>query len=439
MRNNKNQLLAVSLLLLLTATSCLKTESNDQAEQQPQPEFDHRAVLVESLNKQAVSLVAGVNEVIIKGEFLKNMSLENPPEPIPMDDNNEVNKAINYILSNQSKQNGAYVYTPDAKLCSEVIAKNDPQTCIELMKKVSLVQYPADTTSGVVDIFVAQSKLLRLTYTAETLLAQLEASNVVGALREVSKTEVQMGNNGFEAELPLIHEGEVTVLVSSMFGVSTISIGVASEIKLAGKTPEQKDYSLQIGQRESAISFTLSPATSMGIVQLNVPAIKITSPIHDQNNNIFEIKIDFPGVAAMLSLENALSRISLADLKMAQDTATATIDGQLAIKLFSNTKLEGSIQSKAGKQITLKTGGLFTAQADVYANNLFADNGQINLSINAATEVLVDQNKKQAQFISGALNLKGTGSFNGQINITAGDCAGEDQNSNEIISKVACQ
>ena len=43
------------------------------------------------------------------------------------------------------------------------------------MKQVSLVQFPADEANGVVDIYVAQSKLMRLTYSAETLLAQFEA------------------------------------------------------------------------------------------------------------------------------------------------------------------------------------------------------------------------------------------------------------------------
>ena len=132
MRNNKKQLLVLSVLALLTTTGCLNTENTDQPAQQPQPQFDHRAALVQALNKQAVSVVAGINEVIIKGDFLKNLSLENPPEPIPMNDNNEINKAINYMLSNQSAQNGALIYTPDEKLCSEVIAKNNPQSCVTL-------------------------------------------------------------------------------------------------------------------------------------------------------------------------------------------------------------------------------------------------------------------------------------------------------------------
>ena len=343
------------------------------------------------------------------------------------------------MLSNQSAQNGALVYTPDEKLCSEVIAKNNPQSCVTLMKQVSLVQFPADEANGVVDIYVAQSKLMRLTYSAETLLAQFEASGVVGALREASKAGAKMGEQSFETSLPVVHTGELTVLVSSMFGVSTISIGVLSDIKLAGQNEQQKPYSLEIGQRESAISLTLSAATLTGIVQLDVPAVKLTSPILDQNQNIYEIKIDFPGAAAVFTLENALSRISLADFKMAQDYAYAKIDGQPAVQLFSNTKLEGYLQSKPGQQITLKSGAQFSAQADVFANHMFADNGQIKVTIAAATEVLIDNNKKQGKFMSGSLNLQGTGNFNGQINIKAGECAGEDQNSNEIIAKVVCQ
>ena len=439
MKNSKKQLLAVSTLLLLTATGCLQSESNDQVQQQPQPNFDHRAVLVESLNKQATSFVAGINEVVIKGNFLKNMSLENPPEPIPLDNNNDVNKAVNYMLSNQSSQNGALIYNPDAKLCSEVIAKNDPRTCIELMKKVSIVQMPADTASGVVDIYVGQSKLLRLTYSADALLAQFEASGVIGALKEVSQTSVQMGEQGFEAQLPSVYQGEATVLVSSMFGLSTISLGVLSEIKLAGKTDENKDYALQISTKESAISISLSPSTSAGYVQLDIPAVQLTAPIRDRNETIYEIKIDFPGAAGMLSLENALSRISLANFKMAQDSAYAKIDGQPAIQLFSNTKLEGYLQSRPGKQITVKSLGLFAAQLDVFANNMFADHGQINVSIAAGTEVLIDHNKNQAQFIAGSLEILATGTFNQQINVSAGECTSEDIQNGDIVTKVVCQ
>ena len=52
MRNNKKQLLVLSVLALLTTTGCLNTENTDQPAQQPQPQpqFDHRAALVQASN-----------------------------------------------------------------------------------------------------------------------------------------------------------------------------------------------------------------------------------------------------------------------------------------------------------------------------------------------------------------------------------------------------
>ena len=78
----KNLWLSISTsALLLTTAGCFKEEAK-----QPEAAVNPRAALIQALDKQATTLVNGINKVIIEGKFLQNMSLENPAQPIPMSD-----------------------------------------------------------------------------------------------------------------------------------------------------------------------------------------------------------------------------------------------------------------------------------------------------------------------------------------------------------------
>jgi hypothetical protein len=421
--------------LLIGATGCLKDKAAEEAGSEA--EVNPRTALIAALNSQASNLVNGLNKVIIDGNFVKNVAVNNPPQPIPLGDDNEVNKAINYLLSNQIKEGESYSYTPDAKVCSEVMAKNNPAVCIEVMKKVSFKQFPANESEGALEIRIGAAKPVHLLYSSGGIAAQATLAELVKAAGIIDQVLKQNGDEGMQDPLPTTYAGAFQLTVSSFLSVSSLNFSITSPIDLRGAQQNGDTYSVQIPAAPNMLVAALDSVTGMGSASAALPAVNAEFTAHNDQDVAHQVQISFPGMAAGLSLDNALERIS-AQAALNSPDAYITVNGQPAAQLSSASQIDAYIQSYAGGHVSFNFVNEFSAQVEIFTNGLIEGEGVISGAIAAGSSLYHAFDSEQVKVISGSFQLSGTGSFLGSLDAQEDSCI-EGQENSFPLQVVACE
>ena len=406
-----------SIAIVLAATGCLESKPDDAA----QTTVDPRAALIVALNNQSTLLVKGINQVIINGQFLKNMNLRNPPAPISLSNDNDVNKAIQYLLSNQATVEGLTTYRPDPKICSELLAKDHPQSCMQLMADMTLIQTPADDSTGIVEINVAGAQPLLLSYSLDGLSANSKISEVVQTLRHVSDIVVQNGETGFSDKLPTISDGEVQLAVSSKLGFSAVTASVTTALDIQG-TDNGSAYGLQAQVSQNTVAIYLKADLGLAQASVNLPQFVLTLNPHDELNVIHQVQIEFPGAKGTLRLDNSLAIMTLEALRLNASDIYIDVDGQSAVHGISSEQIDASIQMAQGGDGTLTFAQQFSAQAIFSSNSLINKTGTLSASIEKGTQVIFPHAAQQAKVQAGSIQLLGTLDFAGSLNAATGTC-----------------
>lgn len=434
----KNLLLTIaSSALLIGASGCLKEKAQEEASQDDAG-INARAALIQALDKQATALVKGINKVIIEGKFVQNMEQNNPPEPIPMDDDNEVRKAIGYMLSNQTEQAGSYTYTPDSKVCSEVIAKSYPATCIEVMKKVSFTQHPATETDGAVEIKIGNARPFYLIYGENAVAVRATLGEIVKAIAVVDQVHKDNGEEGMKSPLPTTHEGEIELVVASFMSISSFHISIISDIDLQGENENARPYSVQIAAAQNLLSATLDSVTGIGTASAALPQVSAAFTVYNEQNDLHNVEVFFPGLSGNLTLDNSLESIALEAVKLTSSQAYATVNGQSAIHFTSASQIDAILQSYAGGDKSLSFASPISAQLNIYANDLIDKNAVVSLNVEADTQLYFAYESKQAKVVSGSVQLTANGDFSGNLDAQKDSCI-EGQDEGFPLQTVVCQ
>ena len=432
MKNLK--LKASSIIMLLAATGCLETKPDDSAQSKPDP----RAALVAAIDNQATTLVKGINQVIINGQFLKNMTLQNPPNPISLSDENDVNKAIQYLLSNQSTVDDSTIYHPDPRICSELLAKDHPQTCIQFMADVTLTQTALDDSTGYVEINVAGSKPLLMSYSPDGLSANSKVIEVVKTLHRVSDILVQNGEHGFADKLPTTFDGEIQLAISSKMGFSAVTASIIAALDIQG-TDSGSAYGLQAQVSQNTLAVYLKPDLGLAQASVNIPKFVLTMNPHDEQNLIHQVQIQFPGATGTLSLDNSIATMALQALRLNSSDIYIDVDGQNAVHGISSEELDASIQVAPGGDGKLTFAQQFSAQAIFSSNPLISKTGTISASVDQGTQIIFSHTAQQGKVIAGSINLLGTLDFAGSLNASAGTCLEGQKAAPLYLQSVICK
>ncbi len=422
--------------LLVSASGCLKEKAQDDASQDAG--INARAALIQALDNQAVNLVKGLNKVIIEGKFLENMALENPPEPIPMSDDNEIAKAIDYLLSNQTQQGESFTYTPDSKVCSEVMAKNNPATCIEVMKLISFTQSPANETDGILEVKIGNAHPGYFLYSSDAVSARATVAEIVKTVGEIDQVFKNAGNPGLSSPLPTTHEGAFELTAASFMSISSLYLSITSDVDLRGENENAEAYSLQIASAQNLISATLDSVTGIGTASAALPLVQAAFTVHDEQNAGHSVQVYFPGLTGGLTLNNSLESMAIEAIKLATPDAYVTVDGQAAAHFTSASQIDAIIQSYAGGDKSLSFASPISAQVDINTNALINGNGQLNASVAANTQLYFKFQSKQAKVTAGSVQLIGGGDFSGMMDAQQDSCIEGQQNGFPLVS-VVCQ
>lgn len=434
---SKKLLLTLTSATLLLTTGCLKEEIAPEAGSSTDA-ANSRAVLVESLDKQSVQLVSGINQVIITGNFIKNIAVANPPKPIPLGDDNDVQKAINYLLSNQESNSNYTSYKPDSRLCSELIAKENPNSCMKVMEQVVLTQIPIDNTSGIVELCVAGSKFFTLYYGANVISAYASLTEIVSALTKVSDILVQNGELGFANSLPTVHEGGIQFDVSSQMSISMVKASITSALDIQGQNQNGQAYSIQAEAADGLINVALESASGMGYLSINLPQAQALFSAFDQQNQSHQVQVQFPGATGTINLDNSLASLTAQALKLSASDVYVFVDGQTAVHGTFADQVDATLQAQTGN-ITLSFLGQVSAQAEFTANPLIGSNGTITAMIIASTQVYFPYQAQQAKVLMGSVQLTGTQDFAGSLDAQSNSCIDGQQGTPVFLQVVPCQ
>lgn len=433
---NKNILKTIACgALVLAAVGC--KEEQVEVTQIAEPQAAGRAALIKALETQAQGLVDSFNNVIVDSQFLKNLDLEHPPEKISMETEGEVKKAIDYLLSNDQSHSDVIVYSPDTRICSEILAKDHPETCQDVFSKITLAQTAQDASSGYVEVYIANIKAFGFVYAPELISAQVDLSGLLAALTKVD--EIIVAHQEESMELPSLAEGNVSVTVAQKLGATIADLTVNQKIHVTGVNYEMQNYDFVIEAGQNVA--TLSAFSSMGIasLQVNIPAVEAIFPVHDYNNINHAVSLSFPGGSGLATLNNAMSMIDFAGVKLAASTVSAKADGQSMAQLTVNGQIDAQVTSYAGGHVGLKFASAVDGQLATVSNPLFSEQGTITASIAEGTEAYFAKGANQAKLISGSFSYIGTQDFLSNMNATAGMCIEGDDNQPLFLQTAVCQ
>ncbi|AZZ35294.1 hypothetical protein CIK05_00235 [Bdellovibrio sp. qaytius] len=432
MKNNILKTIACGALILATV-GC----KEEQPEVTPIAQPTGRSALMKALETQADGLVASFNNVLVDSKFLKNLDLEHPPEKISMDTEDDVQKAINYLLANEQSQNGATIYTPDGRICSEVLAKNHPETCQEVFSKIKLVQIEQDASSGYVEVYMANIKGFGFYYTPELISAQVDLSGLLAAFNKVD--EIIVAHQEDSMELPSMAQGNVSLTVAQKLGATIADLTVNQKIHVQGVNHEMQSYDFAIEAGQNAATLSAFPAMGLASLQVNIPAVAAIFPVHDHDNVNHSVALAFPGGSGLASLNNAMSMVEFSGVKLAAPTVSAKADGQPMAQLTVNGQLDAQVTSYAGGHIGLKFLSAIDGQLTAVSNPLFSEQGTITASIAQGTEAYFAKGADQAKIIAGNFQYVGTQDFLTNINASAGMCIAGEQDQSLILQTVVCK
>lgn len=444
----KNILLKLSsAALMIAATGCLKEDAPADAGGtgsggNPPADVvveDPRAALVQALDTQAINLIDGINKVILTGNFVKNIAVQNPPQAIPLNTNNDVQKAIRYLLSNQTTQGNQTTYKPDPRVCSELIAKNDPAACMQLMDEVTLVQTTTDSTSGVLDLSIAGAHPFSLSYSPSSLSISTRFDEIIKTIKEISRVNVQNGHQEFDSSLPSVHEGALSLSVSNGLATSTIDFSITEAVHVAGQNQNGSPYSIQAAAAQHVASITLNSDLGIAHASISIPAVAAIFTAHDDQNTDHLVEVQFPGLNGAFNLDNALEMISVQALKLTAADAYINVDGQSAVHGIFNNQLDAEIKSSQGGNVKLSFLQQFSAQIELYTNPLIRSTGSISALVAQNTQIYFPYQNKQAKVLQGLVQLTGTQDFAGTMDAQPNTCIEGEQNRPLFLESVACE
>lgn len=425
MKRNLLTKLSLSACLFMGATGCLP----QPAAEEPSLEAPSaRPALLKALETQSVSLIESFNAVVADSTFIKNMELENPPEPIDIDNEEEIKKAVSYLLANESQNADATIYYPDKRICSEIIAKQNPAACEKIMEKISIAQIEQDATSGVVQVHFAGTNPFNFAYTPELISISTNFSQLVSAAQQVDLIKVALGETSFAANLPSVHDGAATLTIAKQMGAAIIDITATQNVKIVGSTDKGQNYNVEFAAQNNIVTITLFPLLSLGTVSINIPAAQVQVDIFDSNEDLHPMAVNFPGASGVATLNNAMSMLELSAVKLNAPQLDVSINGQPALSAQVPNQLDAQITSYVGAHASVKALANFEFNLSVQSNSLFNETGTVALSVQQDTELFKAKDDEHAQVISGSITLLGTQDFTANMSAQAGMCvAGNDQ------------
>jgi hypothetical protein len=421
-------------LIMTAATGCLENKSEEVVQAPPSP----RDALMKALENQGNGLIQSFNKVLVDSQFLKNLDPENPPQPITIEDEQEVRKAIEYLLSNAFANSGSIMYSPDTRICAEVVAKNEPASCEDVMSQITLTQIEQDATSGYVQVRVANLEFFSFAYTSELISVQADLSKALASLQKIEDIIAQH-NVPSDEELPSMAQGSVSLTVAQKAGATIIDLTINQAIKIQGKNNEGNDYAFDISAGQNVITASIYPLMGLAAVATKLPQADLTFPVYDYNNISHAVKVAFPGASGVATLNNAMSMLDLSGVSLAAQSVSATVDGQTLGTLTVNGQLDAQIISSVGGHVNAKFLSSLQAQLEVTSNPLFSEAGGITAAVAQDTELYFAKDSEQAKVISGSLSFVGSGDFLANMNATAGMCIQGDENQDLYLETAVCQ
>jgi len=427
----KNLLLPITATVFaLATTGCLeKKEETNQA--------SNRDALIAALDKQAVGLVESINNVVISGNFLANLNLENPPQPIPLDGDADVKKAIDYLFANEVADGANSTYTPDSRICSEILAKNNPSNCEKVFEKISFSQQVSDEDTGYVQVSIDGVQPFGFVYDRTLVSLSVSLPGLFSAIEKIKEIEAANGGQPGQQDLPSTRNGTVTLTVANQMGASIVDLTVSQAIEIAGVTSQGKNYAVNIPAVNNLATATLISSLGIGTVSINAPAFSALIPVHDHNEVQHSVAFTFPGLTGQASLNNAAAMIEASSIQLLAASVSATVDGQPAFQVDVAAPLNAQVVASAG-DLNLTFTSAFSAMLQVSTNPLVDKAGSVSASIAQDTSLLFEKDSEQAKLLNGSFSLIGSGDFSVNLDAQAGMCI---QGSDEAfdLQTVVCQ
>lgn len=419
--------------LVMAATGCKEEKAAETSATQQSP----RQALVAALETQANGLMNSFNNVIVDSEFIKNLNLQNPPEKVSVQTEDDVKKALNYLLAQEKSANGATVYTPDKRICSEVLAKDNPATCEDIFSRMTLAQVEQDATSGLVQVYLENIKAFGFVYTPEIVSLNVSLPELLETLKKVD--EIKVAHNEESMNLPTTAQGNVALTLAQKMGATIADVTVNQKVRIIGVDRDSQNYDYAIESGQNAVTASFYPNMGIAALSVQLPQAVLTFPVHDHDNIYHSMQLVFPGGQGVATLNNAMSMIDFSGVQLAAPTVTAKADGQAMAQLTVNGQVNAQVTSYAGGHIGLKFLSPVSGQLQTVSNPLFSEQGTITASITQGTEVYFAKDAQQAKVISGSFTYVGTQDFIANMTATAGMCIEGDENQSLYLQTAVCK
>lgn len=382
-----------------------------------------RDALVAALATQAKNLVSGINKIIIEGDFVAAASPNDRPQPIPLDSDEEVNKAIFYLLANGSSNDGGltWIYQPDERFCTELVAKNDPTDCVQVMREVRITQEVTDGSSGSARIELFNRRPIELGYSSSGIEVAVDLAELLAVLNEENARLQQRGQRGMGG-LPSFAEGRLrSSLGSPRLGAVSFGVAVERALEISGTDSEGGSYHLQVPAAQSLASVSFDAIVRTAQAVLDVPAFEVTFPMKDEQSVVHQLTASFPGLTGTFSLDDAAKALRLSNIQLKSPTISVELDGSMLGQIMAPTELTATAIASSGR-FSLTIENSFGMQAMIAGvPQVMEAQGTLQASIDAGTSI-DGIGGEQMKLSAGRLQLNGTGDFNFSLDASAPQC-----------------
>jgi hypothetical protein len=391
-----------------------------------------KLTLMSSLENTVVGVADRVDQSIIKGatvaklkEMIADFELSEFHPTL-----NEFRKTLNYILGSPTLlAPGVVEYRADPRLCSEVLAVNDPASCVSVMRGFRLIQKTGIGNTGNVSVYFAEIEALQFTYSENKVSLAVNAQKLLAAIvaidRRISEElGREVGVFPSEAQGTL----EITVMRESMGGAS-FSVALPEGLILQG-SDEGHPYILTLDAAEEFASVMLN---SMGAIDLtlNTSGGSALFDVKNNQNVWIPLSLNIPrlvGNVLFSDLERLVkfTAFGFQNRTGVQDSAELKLSSSATKLLSIYAPLNSAKMFVTDEQtFNLKTLQAFNFVLEWFSDfDVFGDEGAIRVTASNGfdADLSVTSPNVFAKVNSGSLQIDGDGVLEGSMDASAGQC-----------------
>lgn len=401
------------------------------------------------------SLITSINSIFEHGETIELLGnfLDDNKENKNDSNNNDSNEfdpaefrqkysqAIDYFFSNPVKIGGETAYTPDPRICTEVIAGNDPGSCVEGMGHIRAIHTPIDETHGTIILKYDSFTPVIISYDNNSIKLNSSLSEVENMLIEINDLILAHEEKGMDV-IPNMN-GDVQLQLK-LINNKTVEIegGFLSDISFSGDFGnEEKDpVAIFIGRIENLFNATINEDSRIVNLAFDSNSLIGNFEINDDNRNKHLAQITFNGIHGNITLDDLARTINFQNIGIDGENAILKVDGAVTATLTANDLSFLLDLTNIDPIINLNSNIHGTLVIDDKANVLDDIQGTLEINIENGTSLRFDKTHDLVEILSGTFESIGSDDIQGYLLLGSGQClTNSDDSIQHLFIQTSCQ